>query len=282
MLASAPSEHNEKTESIGIIAGSGQFPRLVAEGARASGLRPVICGFYGNTDPLLETAAQAFTMVHIGQFGKVLKFLRAHDVRRVCFAGAINKPRALDFRPDWLAAKIIFSLREKGDDALLRAIIRGFEKEGLSVVGAADLAPDLRCPAGLLTRTKPSAQAWEDIRYAWPIARALGGYDIGQSLVIKKGMVVAVECLEGTDATLRRGGELGGEGCVAVKVCKPGQDTRVDLPSFGLETIRMLAAHKYQCLAVSARDTLFFDREAALAEADAAGVAVIAIEGDAV
>ena len=280
MTFSASGMHSETQEPIGIIAGSGQFPRLVAENARACGLNPVICGFFGNTDPLLEHSAHAFTMVHLGQFGKMLTFLRSHRVRRMCFAGAINKPKAFDIRPDWMAAKIIFSLRGKGDDALLRAIIRAFEKEGFSVVGAAELAPGLRCPAGQLTRLKPSDEAWEDIRYAWPIATVMGNYDIGQSLVVKKGVIVAVECLEGTDVTLRRGGELGGEGCVAIKVFKPGQDHRVDLPSFGLETIRILAECKYQCLAVSAHNTLFFDREAALAEADAHGLSVIALEGE--
>lgn len=266
------------SEAIGIIAGSGQFPLLVARGARLAGLEPVVCGFHGHTDPALQEAAAAFALLHLGQFGKVAQFFRARGVRRLCFAGAISKPRALDFRPDWLAAKIVFSLRDKGDDSLLRAIIRGLEGEGFSVVGAAELAPALRCPPGVLTRRKPTADEWEDIRYGWPIARAMGSYDIGQSMVVRQGMVVAVECLEGTDATLARGGELGGAGCTAIKICKPGQDTRVDLPAFGLGTIQLMVKHKYTCLAVSAHNTLFFDREAALAEADAHGMAVIAFE----
>ena len=267
-------------EAIGIIAGSGQFPRLVAEGARAAGFEPIICGFVGQTDPALEQAASQFALVHLGQFGKALKFFGSHGARRLCFAGAINKPRAMDFRPDWLAAKMLFSLREKGDDALLRAIIKVCEQEGFTVMGAAELAPGLRCPAGVLSAHRPSEAAWECIRYAWPIALAMGWYDIGQTLVVKKNMVVAVECLEGTDATLVRGGELGGEGCVAVKVFKPGQDGRVDLPSFGLETVHRLVEHKYQCLAVSAHGTLFFDREAALAEAARHKLSIVALTGD--
>ena len=265
------------SEAIGIIAGSGQFPRMVAQAARLSDLEPIICGFHGHTDPALESEAAAFALFQLGQFGGVTRFFQSHNVRRLCFAGAISKPKALDLRPDWMAAKILFSLREKGDDALLRAIIRALEGEGFAVLGAADLAPALRCPAGVLTRRQPSPEELDAIQYGWPIAQIMGRYDIGQSLVVKENMVVAVECLEGTDATLIRGGELGGAGCVAIKVCKPGQDTRVDLPSFGLNTIRILAQHKYRCLAVSAHNTLFFDREAALAEADAHDIAVIAI-----
>jgi DUF1009 family protein len=272
-------EAPEAPEAIGIIAGAGQFPRMVAQGARDAGFAPVICGFHGHTAPELAREANAFALFHLGQFSGVVRFLREHKVRRLCFAGAISKPKAMDFRPDWMAVKIVFSLREKGDDALLRAIIRFLEGEGFSVLGAADLAPILRCPAGVLTRRAPSAEDQRDIDYGWPIARAMGRYDIGQTIVVKNTMVIAVECLEGTDATLIRGGELGGEGCTAIKVCKPSQDVRVDLPSFGLDTVRLLARHKYRCLAVSAGNSLFFDRPAALAEADAQGIAVVAIDG---
>ena len=265
-------------ESIGIIAGAGQFPRMVARGSRDAGFEPVICGFHGHTDPELSNEASAFALFHLGQFGGVIRYFREHGVCRLCFAGAISKPKALDFRPDWLAVKIIFSLRNKGDNALLQAIIENLEQEGFSVLGAADLVPDLRCPTGVLTRRAPTPEEQDEIKYGWPIAQAMGSYDIGQSIVIKKNMVVAVECLEGTDATLTRGGELGGEGCTAIKVCKPGQDTRVDLPSLGLNTIRLLARYKYRCLAISAGDTLFFDRQAALAEADAHGIAIVAFD----
>ena len=226
-----------ENEPVGIIAGGGQFPRLVAETVRKSGGRAVVCGFHGHTDPDLRAAADVFCLLRLGQFNRVLAFFRRQGVRRVCMAGAINKPRALDFRPDLRALRIVFSLRRKGDDALLRAIIR----------------------------------------FGWPVGASLGRFDIGQCLVVKQGMVVAVECLEGTDAALRRGGELGGAGCVALKMAKPGQDERADLPSVGLETIRRLVEGKYRCLAVEAEKTLFFDMEAALALADRHDLAVVAL-----
>lgn len=266
-----------ENEPVGIIAGGGQFPRLVAETVRKSGGRAVVCGFHGHTDPDLRAAADVFCLLRLGQFNRVLAFFRRQGVRRVCMAGAINKPRALDFRPDLRALRIVFSLRRKGDDALLRAIIEDFEREGFTVVPASEFAPSLRCPAGRLSRRPPAEEEWRDIRFGWPVGASLGRFDIGQCLVVKQGMVVAVECLEGTDAALRRGGELGGAGCVALKMAKPGQDERADLPSVGLETIRRLVEGKYRCLAVEAEKTLFFDMEAALALADRHDLAVVAL-----
>ncbi|MEG1609626.1 MAG: UDP-2,3-diacylglucosamine diphosphatase LpxI [Bilophila sp.] len=265
-------------ESIGIIAGSGQFPRLVAQDARASGYAVVMCGFFGHTDPELAVVADAFQCVHLGQFNKVIAIFREHGVRRLCMAGAISKPRALDIRPDLRAAKILFSLRGKGDDALLRAIMADLEAEGFAIMQASELSTSLRCPSGVLTKRHPTEEEWGVIEHGWPIAETMGRFDIGQCLVVKDGMVLAVECLEGTDATLRRGATLGGEGCIALKMAKPGQDERVDLPSIGLNTIELLLECKYSCLAIQAGKTLFFDRAAALELADKHGLCVVARE----
>ena len=265
------------SESIGIIAGSGQFPRLVAEDAKAAGYGVVVCAFHGFTDPGLEALADAYTTVYLGQFDKVIDYFRKHGVRRLCMAGAINKPRALDLRPDFRAARILFSLRGKGDDALLRAIMADLEKEGFTLIQAAELSTSLLCPEGVLTRRGPSAEEIAEIDYGWPIAEALGRFDIGQCIVVKQGMVVAVECLEGTDAALRRGGELRGEGCVAIKRFKHKQDVRVDLPSIGLQTVRLLIEQHYRCLAVDAGKTLFFDRAEALALADKHNFCIVAL-----
>lgn len=267
-------------ESIGIIAGGGQFPRLVAQDARAAGLRVIICGFQGHTDTATAEAADVFELLHLGQLNRMVKFFKENGVSRVCMAGGINKPRALEFRPDWRAAKLLFSLKKQGDDSLLRAIMSDIEKDGLHVVASVDFAPSLRCPSGTLTRREPSQEEWESIRYGWPIARAMGSFDIGQSLIVAKHMVTAVECLEGTDAAIKRGAELGGKGCVCVKVVKPGQDERVDLPSIGLTTIQNLIQCGYGALAVQAEKTLFFDREEALALADANSLSIVALPED--
>ena len=237
------------SESIGIIAGSGQFPRLVAEDAKAAGYGVVVCAFHGFTDPGLEALADAYTTVYLGQFDKVIDYFRKHGVRRLCMAGAINKPRALDLRPDFRAARILFSLRGKGDDALLRAIMADLEKEGFTLIQAAELSTSLLCPEGVLTRRGPSAEEIAEIDYGWPIAEALGR-------------------------------ELRGEGCVAIKRFKPKQDERVDLPSIGLQTVRLLIEQHYRCLAVDAGKTLFFDRAEALALADKHNFCIVALTED--
>ncbi len=265
---------------IGIIAGSGQFPRLVAYNARATGYGVIICGFHGHTDPALGKAADSFAMFYLGQFEKVIAFFRTHGVRQLCMAGAINKPKALNLHPDLRAARILLSLHGKGDDALLRAIIGELEREGFNIVQASSFSKGLSCPKGVLTQRGPTPEEWSDIIWGWPIADALGRFDIGQSLVVKQGMVVAVECLEGTDTTLRRGGKLGGAGCVALKRFKPGQDDRADMPSVGLSTVRLLLECGYSCLAVEAGKTLFFDRDQAIALADAHHLCIIAITQD--
>ncbi len=266
--------------SLGIIAGSGQFPLQVARGARAGGRKVYIIGLSGHTDPALAAEADDFRMIHLGQFAKLVDFFHGHGVRELCLAGAVSKPRLFELRPDFKAVKFMLRLRGKGDDALLRAAAEALAEEGLCVVKAAAFVPDLAAPAGLLSKRRPDEQDMESIRYGWPIARAMGGLDIGQLIVVKSSMVVAVEAIEGTDATLERGGRLGGEGCVAIKIFKPGQDERVDQPAIGPGTFRVMAAHGYRALAYEAGKTLFFDREEALRIADAAGLAVIGLPAE--
>ena len=275
-------KHNQanvpcSNECIGIVAGAGQFPELVAQMSRKQGLRVAICGFYGHTDPAIASMGHAFSMVHLGQLGKILAFFKKQKVRRICFAGAISKPKALSLRPDFRAVRMLLGLRGFGDDALLRAVAREVESEGMQLIQAASLVPGLRAPLGLLTRRKPSQNEWEDILYGLPLACKIGHMDIGQCIVVRRKMVVAVECLEGTDATLARGGSLGGAGCTAIKLLKPGQDERLDLPAIGLDTINTLLAAQYGCLVYQAGKTLFFDREKSIAAAEAGGLCVLGL-----
>ncbi|MDL2209459.1 UDP-2,3-diacylglucosamine diphosphatase LpxI [Desulfovibrio sp. OttesenSCG-928-O18] len=262
---------------LGIIAGKGQFPVLVARGARDMGLSVVMVGFSGHTDPAIASEADAFVMLHLGQVSKLIEFMHRHGVTELCFAGAISKPKALDIRPDMRAMKLIFSLRGKGDDALLRTVADELASEGLAVISPAKFAPSLLAPAGVQTKRGPSPEEWDDIRVALPVAQAMGRLDIGQLVVVRSGIVAAVEALEGTDAALERGGTLGGPGCTALKIFKPGQDNRMDQPAIGPKTLRVMAKHKYACLAYQARDALFFDLEEAVRIADAANIAVIGI-----
>jgi DUF1009 family protein len=264
--------------AVGIVAGSGQFPVLVARSARAAGRKVCICAFQGQAGADLAAEADECTFLHVGQLGKLIKFFKKHEVKTICLAGAIKKARLLDLKPDLRAAALLLKLaKNHGDDAILRAALEEIQSEGIQVVQAAEFAPELFAPAGVLTARAPGADEWRSIRHGWPIGKALGAYDIGQCLVLRRNMVVAVEALEGTDAALERGGCLGGPGCVALKLLKPGQDRRADLPALGLETVRLLVKYHYACLAYEAGAVLFFDREESVALADAHKTAIIGL-----
>ncbi len=268
------------TGIIGIIAGGGQFPFLVAKGAKAMGLRVIAVGFVGHTDPALAGESDVFEMQHIGQLGRLINYFHKHGVTQVCLAGAISKPKAMDLRPDLRAMKLMFNLKGKGDDALLRCIADELAREKLAVVQPSKLVPGLAAPQGVLTRRQPTAEEWDDIRFGWPIARTMGELDIGQCIAVRSGIVTAVEALEGTDAALERGGTLGGRGCTAVKIFKPGQDNRLDQPAIGPGTIEVMARHGYVCLAFQAGDALFFDRDRAVALAEKAGIAIVGLPAE--
>jgi len=264
-------------EILGIIAGSGQFPVQVARGARAQGFGVVMAGFHGHTDPSIAAEADAFALLHLGQLNKLIHFFHKYSASRVCFAGAINKPKALHLRPDLRVLKLMFTLRGKGDDAILRCIAGEFAKENLPVVRAASFVPGLAAPLGVVSARKPAAEEWDDVRFGWPIARTIGQLDIGQCVVVRSGIVIAVEAMEGTDATLERGGRLGGKGCTAIKIFKPGQDERIDQPAIGPRTFALMARYGYACMAYQAGKTLFFDLDESVAIADAANIAVVGL-----
>ncbi len=271
---------NDTPAVIGLIAGGRQYPLLVAQGVKAAGHPLVAVGFTGHSNMDVAGLADEFREMKLGQLGKLIDFFKQHGVRRVIMAGTINKPKAMDIRHlDMRALKLVFRRKDKGDDALLRALAGEFETEGMTVVPAHVFLPDLLTPEGVLSRRAPDEREMSDARFAIEVARALGRLDIGQCVVVREGIVSAVEALEGTDETVRRGCALGGPGCVVAKVFKPGQEDRVDLPSIGPDTLRIMAQGGASCLVVEAGKSLFFDREAALAEADRAGIAVYGFPG---
>lgn len=242
-------------------------------------MRVAVAAFSGHTDPKLQDHVDAWTLLHVGQLGKLLSFFKKQGVSQVLFAGSIDKPKALDIRPDFRAAKVLWRMRGKGDDALLRGVIAELEAEGFSVVQAADLLPGLRGAKGVLSARPPSEDEWEDLLMAWGIVEQLGNLDIGQCVVLKRGVVAALEALEGTDAAIQRGTSLAGPGCVVLKRSKPGQDERVDLPAIGLETVRALVQGKASCLGYEAGKTLFFDQQAAIDLAAKHKIAIIGLDG---
>lgn len=247
------------TMILGIIAGGGSFPCIVAQNAQKQDIRIIGVGFPADTDPQFADYCHAFTWLKLGQLGRLLHFFSTHQVTHVVMAGPINKPRALDLRPDWRAAKLLFRLKTKGDDALLRAVGEELEQEGMQLIGPHQFCPDLCAPEGILTKRTPTAQELQDISFGWTASEHLAQFDIGQCLVIREGIVLAVEAIEGTDAAIRRAGTLGASGAVVVKRPKRTQDSRLDLPAIGPETIKSMLVAKATCLALEANKTLIFD-----------------------
>ena len=263
---------------IGLIAGGGQFPLLFAEAARARGRRVVAVAHVNETLPELEQQADVTCWVKLGQLGRIIKYFRQEGVNETVFAGTITKTRIFhDVLPDFKGLTLWNKIDIRLDDAILRAVAQTLEEEGIRVIASTCYLDHLFFPQGLLSRKKPSAAQMEDIRVGWSIARAVGRLDIGQCVVVRDRSVLAVEAIEGTDAAIRRGGELAGSGAVVVKLKKPDQDFRFDLPATGEKTIATLAAVKGAVLAVEAGQSLLFDRTAMVRAADRAGIVVIGL-----
>jgi UDP-2,3-diacylglucosamine hydrolase len=265
------------TRTLGIIAGGGSFPITVARTARERGESVIGVGFSSDTDPAFPSHCDSFSWLRLGQLGRLIEFFTTHHVTHVVMAGPINKPRALDLRPDWRAAKLLFSIKARGDDVLLRALSKELEREGLTVVAPHHYSPQLLAPEGILTKRKPTQVEHEDIAFGWTLAQSLGQFDIGQCLVVKEKIVLAVEAIEGTDAAILRGGRLGGPGAVVVKRPKPTQDKRLDLPAFGLKTLQSMAEVGATCLAFEAEGCIFFEQDKALAFADSHRLTLIGL-----
>jgi hypothetical protein len=260
---------------LGIIAGQGQFPFLVVQGAKRAGRKTVAVGFREHTRPELYAVVDRMMWLRLGQLGKMLSFFKKNGVEEVVFAGGIDKPKALQIIPDFRAALLLLQSRSKNDNAILHSVVRLLEREGLKVASPIDYVPGLLTPEGVMGKRRPDKREQKDIQFGWPLAKELGRMDIGQCLVVKDQMVVAVEAMEGTNATIERAGNLAGPGCVVLKVFKPGQESNVDQPSIGKDTIEVMRLAGASCLAVEAGRSLFFDREQAVRLADEHGIAVV-------
>ena len=266
---------------LGLVAGGGQFPLLCARAARRQGREIVAVAHKGETDPLLSEEVDQIEWVYLGQLGKLIKTLKKAGASEAIFAGSITKTRIFkDVRPDLRAINLWRRLGNRLDDGILRSIAAELEQEGIQILPSTILLKELLVPSGVLTRCKPSKSQWKDIHFGWELAREIGRLDIGQCLVVKDRAVLAVEAIEGTDQTIRRGGQLGGSGALVIKVCKPTQDTRFDIPSVGVGTIEQMIRIKASVLAVEAGRTLFFDRDSTVDLANRSSIAVVGIDGD--
>lgn len=264
--------------TIGLIAGGGRFPLLFAESARRAGHRVVAAAHVRQTDPALEKVVDACTWVKLGQFGKVLEALRGGGATGIVMLGAITKARFFrDAMLDGLGVALLAKVAVRNDDNLLRAIAAALEERGLQVLDPTPFLADRLAPEGVLGRHRPTDAELEDARYGLELARAIGRLDLGQTVVVKDRCAIAVEALEGTDACIRRGGELAKEGAVVVKAVKPQQDRRFDLPAVGPDTVDVLAEAKARVLAVETGATLVMDLDRMVEKADRAKIVLLGL-----
>ncbi|MFZ5471119.1 MAG: LpxI family protein [Myxococcota bacterium] len=265
-------------EAIGLIAGNGRLPFLFAEAAKEQGLRVVAVAHRGETDPALEGVVASLTWVRVGQVNRIVNALRAAGVDRAVMAGGIGRVRALtEARPDLGALKLVARVRSFRDDALLRAVAELFADEGISIVAPTDFLQRLLTPRGHLAGPPLDAAAEKDISLGIEVATALGVADVGQTVVVRLGHVLALEAVEGTDEAIRRGGRLGGKGAVVVKLCKMGQDERFDLPAVGVATLKVMHEVGARALAVEAGKTILLDGERTFEAARRFGVSVVGV-----
>lgn len=265
-------------EYIGLIAGSGQFPLLFARAAKQEGIRVVAVGFEGETDPALQSEVDVFYMIKFGQLGRLIDCFHRHGVSRAAIVGAINRVRLYSkTRPDWRAVRFALKLREKSDDFVLRAFASELEGEGIRIEPSTIFLAELLAPEGVLTKNRPGSKERKDIEFGWRIAKAYGELDVGQCIVVKDQTVVALEGIDGTDATIRRGGSLCGNGAVIIKMSKPRQDLRFDVPAVGLQTINVMKEVNARVLVVEAGKTLMFNFHEMIAEANRAGICIVSM-----
>lgn len=266
-------------DSIGIIAGGGNFPLMVADAAREKGYHVVAVAHEGETDPALADKVDKIIWIKLGQLGKLIRALKNNGVRRALMAGTIAKPKMFgNVRPDIKGMLLISKMAIFHDDGILRAVAEELAGQGIEIVSSTIYLPELVTAAGYLTRKRPGKYEREDIRMGWKIAKALGGMDIGQCVVLRRRTVLALEAIDGTDETILRGGRLAGEKAVVVKVSKPSQDLRFDLPSVGLGTLKAMSEVKASVLALEAGKTLMFEKKQMIEYADNNAISIVSIE----
>jgi UDP-2,3-diacylglucosamine hydrolase len=266
---------------LAILAGGGTLPARIAAAVRGQGREVFVVAFDGHTDPA-TVAGLPHLWSRFGAAGTVIRRLHDEGVDEVVFAGPVKRPSFTELLPDWWTTRFLARVgtRALGDDGLLRAVVRELEEEGFRVVGLHELLKDLLTVAGPVGSLTPDAEAERDIARAAQVARALGALDVGQGAVVQQGLVLAVEAIEGTDAMLARCAGLArpGPGGVLVKVKKPNQDRRIDLPTMGVTTVEKAAAAGLRGVALEAGGSLLIDREAVADAADRLGLFVIGID----
>lgn len=279
-------------KQLGLIAGNGRFPFLILDAARAQGLRVIVAALKEETDPEMDERAAREPdgiRVHwlsLGELSRLIETFQCEGVREAVMAGQVKHKQIFSsIRPDWRLAKLLLNLRSRNTDMLLGAVARVLQDEGIALLSSTAFLEPMLAPAGVLTARVPDASERADIAYGLHVARGIAGFDLGQTVVIAAGACVAVEAMEGTDATIARAGALMRSmeaeastlerRLTVVKVAKPKQDMRFDVPVVGVPTIHAMREARATCLCVEAGRTLLFDREGMVRAAEAAGIAIV-------
>ena len=244
---------------IGLVAGRGIYPRLVMEGAQSGGVDLAVAAFHGETDPKVASRGQPTQWLRVGQLGGLISFFKKAGIRQAIFAGQITPQRLFDLRPDLKALWILARLKERNAETLFGAVAEELAKAGVKVLPATTFVEDHLAQRGLFAGPTPPKNLSAEISFGWPLAKSVARLNIGQSVVVKNGTVMAVEGFDGTDATLQRGGKLAGGKAVAIKVTSPGQDMRFDVPVIGPRTIQAAAAGRVSAIVVESGKTLILE-----------------------
>ncbi len=264
-------------EILGIIAGNGVYPRLLAQAAKKSGAQKIVAAAFTNeTDPSLAQYVDEIEWLRVGQLGRLLNFFRDQKVRYAVMAGQIAPRNLFDLRPDWKALFVLAKLKSRNAETIFSAIADELRKIDIELLPATSFLEDALAPTGLIAGPNLSRRQEEDVDLGWNVAKEIARLDIGQTVIIKNGTVLAVEGFDGTNDTIRRGGKLARKNAVMIKVAKPNQDMRFDVPVIGVETIRIADESQIRVIAVEAGKTLLIERDAIVDLAERAKISLVA------
>ena len=262
---------------LGIIAGNGVYPRQLADAARKAGVRKIIAAaFSDETDPALTQHVDLIEWMRVGQLSRLLKFFREQEIHHAVMAGQIAPRNLFDLRPDWKALLVLAKLKQRNAESIFTAIADELAKIDVDLLPATTFLEDSLAPAGLIAGPKLTRREKEDVAYGWKIAREIACLDIGQTVIVKSGTILAVEAFEGTNDAIKRGGALARKSAVMIKVAKPNQDMRFDVPVIGVETIRVAAEVKLRVIAVEAHKTLLLERDTIVDLAEREKISIVA------
>jgi len=262
---------------LGIIAGNGVYPRLLAEAARRAGVKKIAAAaFRTETDDRLAGMVDDIQWIRVGQLGKLIAFFREAGVAHAIMAGQIAPRNLFDLRPDWKMLLLLGRLKRRNAESIFAAIGDELARDGITLLSATSFLEDSLAPSGLIAGRKLTRREEDDVAFGFDIAREISRLDIGQTVIVKNGTVLAVEGFEGTNETIKRGGLLGGKNAIMVKVAKPNQDMRFDVPVIGVATIEAAAEAHFRVIAIESGRTLLLDKDAVIDSATRSNISLVA------